>query len=539
MKRTIMLIGTLALVLSLGLSSVTTFAQDPDPKEQAIVNGLAWLAGQQQPDGGWLLPEECDRVAHTGLALLKLESRALEGGLDPLDPAYEYAANVQAALDFIMAQKLTMPIGPQPAGNPDGNGDGIGFYWDNGCSNWHVAYNTSIALMALSASKHPELYGDAAQNALDFLAWGQVDEFDPGGNPCGVHRGGWRYMVDNSCTSDNSTSGWITLALGYAQSGAPFGFGLTIPPFVLTELDPWLDVIQNDVNGDGEDGGSMYDPEWGGWENILKTGNLLYEFALVGDTSSPRVQDAVDYIERHWLDMNLDPGWGYLEIVANYHAMFTTMKGLDALGIDLLDLDNDGTPEHDWFAEYVTVLTAQQNPDGSWPGCYWGNDLVCTTWALMTLEKFVPTPRLEVAVDVKPGSCPNPLGIKDKGLLPVAILGSADFDVTQIDPASVYLGWLDPVPNQVFALKWHFEDVATPVEPFIGKELNRMNCTTARGDGYLDLVLHFNVPAVIAMLGPVTDGQVLILPLSGNLLEAYGGTPIVGEDVIWILNKIK
>ncbi len=53
----------------------------------------------------------------------------------------------------------------------------------------------------------------------------------------------------------------------------------------MTELSPWLDIIQDDVNGDWEDGGSTYTP-WGGWTNILKTGNLVYEFGLVGDTAT-------------------------------------------------------------------------------------------------------------------------------------------------------------------------------------------------------------------------------------------------------------
>jgi len=267
--------------------------------------------------------------------------------------------------------------------------------------------------MALSASKHPELYGDTAQDALDFIAWGQRDE------GCEPHRGGWRYM-DNWCDSDNSNTGWATLGLGYAQAAPPYGFDLTIPPFVLSELSPWLDIIQDDVNGDPEDGGSYYEP-WGGWTNILRTGNLVYEFGLVGDSAtSQRLLDAVDYIERHWSD-GIDPGWGRYQNPSDYHAMFTTMKGLEAMGIDKLDLDGDNVAEYDWFAEFVNVLVAQQNGDGSWPGCNWGNDVACTSWALLTLEKAVPSLAVDVPVDIKPGSCPNPFNLKDKGVLPVAM----------------------------------------------------------------------------------------------------------------------
>ncbi|OGN96834.1 MAG: hypothetical protein A2Z71_09000 [Chloroflexi bacterium RBG_13_50_21] len=499
-------------------------AEDPDPKEVAITNGLAWLASAQAADGGWS-PGWCDRISYTGLAVLKLETRAIELGLDPLEEAYEYSSNVTAGLSFITANSITMPIGSEPAGNPDGDADGIGIYWTTNpdCGyDWHRTYNTSIALMALSASGHPELYGDIAQDALDFIAWGQTDA------GCELSRGGWRYM-DNSCDSDNSNTGWVTLALGYVRSSPPYGFGLTIPPFVLTELSPWLDMMQDDVNGDPDDGGSWYDP-WNPWVNILKTGNLIYEFGLVGDgVNSQRMIDAIDYMERHWMDANDDPGWRGAP--ANYQAMFTTMKGLEAMGIDLLDLDSDSVPEYDWFAEFVDVLVSQQNLDGSWPGwCYWGNDVACTAWALLTLEKSVPPLEIPVSIDIKPLSCPNPIKIKDKGIVPVAILGTEDFDVTQIAPASIYLWYMDQQNNRVHPLRWSYKDVATP---YSGDLVDRYSCTINGPDGYTDLVLHFANQPVVAMLDPVNIGNVLILPLAGNLMEDYGGTPIAGADIVW------
>ena len=63
---------------------------------------------------------------------------------------------------------------------------------------------------------------------------------------------------------------------------------------------------------------------------------------------------------------------------------------------------------------------------------------------------------LDVPVDIKPTSCPNPLNVKSKGVLPVAILGTVDFDVSDIDPATVLLEGVPP-------LRWALEDVATPL----------------------------------------------------------------------------
>lgn len=516
MRSKLCVVAVLALLLA-----VTPVASADPPTleeeiEDSIVAGLEWLAGQQNPDGSF--GDQWDIVGQTGLVVLKFEDRALDLGLDPLEEAYEYSGLVQAGLNFIVANAKTLAIGPQPAGDPDGDGDGIGVAWDATMYAGHHIYNTGIAMMALSASQHPEIYEDLVQDAVDFMAYAQEDP------DCGVHRGGWRYEP-NQCSSDNSTSGYATLGLGFAGAAPPYGFGISAPQFVYDELDLWIGAIQDPVDGDTDDGGSQYTPG-GYWVNILKTGNLLYEMGLVGDTADvARVQDAVDYIERHWADPGgCDTGW-----VHHRQAMFTMMKGLESLGIELLDT---GTGPVEWFPEVAQHLVDTQNADGSWPWDCWGDPVLSTAWALLTLEKAVPVFEIPVPVDIKPTSCRNPLNTNEKGVLPVAILGFGDFDVTMIDPASVRL--LDGVAP----LRWAYEDVATPYEPFLGKE-GAFDCTEEGPDGYMDLTFKFKSQEVVAALGDVADGDVLIIPLTGFLLEEFGGTPIVGEDVIVILQKKK
>jgi hypothetical protein len=371
-------------------------------------------------------------------------------------------------------------------------------------------------MMALSASQHPELYEALVQDAIDYLAWAQADP------ECGAHRGGWRYGPD-TCDTDNSTSGYATLGLGYATAPPPVGFGLTMPQFVKDELSIWIDVMQDDVNGDPNDGGSWYDI-WTPWVNILKTGNLLFEMALVGDTTAQRVQDAVDYVERTWTSLDPDVGW-----MNHRQAVFAMMKGLTAQGREFLDLDGDGTPETEWFPIVAQHLIDTQNPDGSWPYDYWGDQILSTAWALLTLEKAVPVPTVPVGVDIKPMSCPNAFNVGLKGLLPVAVVGTEDLDVATIDPATVMLEGVAP-------LRWAYEDVASPFEPFLEKE-GALDCTTAGADGYGDLVFHFDALVVSAALGPTVNREVRVLSLTGSLLEEFGGTPIVGEDVIVILKR--
>lgn len=64
---------------------------------------------------------------------------------------------------------------------------------------------------------------------------------------------------------------------------------------------------------------------------------------------------------------------------------------------------------------------------------------------------------IAVDLDIKPTSCPNPFNVKAQGVLPVAILGTETFDVTQIDIASLRLETVAPIRSSL-------EDVATPLE---------------------------------------------------------------------------
>ncbi len=55
-------------------------------------------------------------------------------------------------------------------------------------------------------------------------------------------------------------------------------------------------------------------------------------------------------------------------------------------------------------------------------------------------------------------------------------------------------------------------------------------------DGLEDLTLKFDAQEIVAAIGAVTDGECLVLEVTGNLKD---GTPIQGEDVVVILKKGK
>jgi hypothetical protein len=153
----------------------------------------------------------------------------------------------------------------------------------------------------------------------------------------------------------------------------------------------------------------------------------------------------------------------------------------------------------------------------------------CNTSAIEAGEFAIAFGKLakDVPVDIKPRACPNPLNLANKGVLPVAILGTADLDVKTIDPATVTLNGIAP-------LRWKLEDAATPYEPFVGKT-DIYQCNTRGPDGNLDIVFKFDTEEVaeaLVALGDVTAGQALILKLDGKLKD---GTEIKGEDSVIII----
>ena len=60
---------------------------------------------------------------------------------------------------------------------------------------------------------------------------------------------------------------------------------------------------------------------------------------------------------------------------------------------------------------------------------------------------------LHVGVDIKPGSYPNAINLKSNGSVPVALLGSADFDVSSVDLATVKFGKMHEMESGAPALR--------------------------------------------------------------------------------------
>lgn len=164
----------------------------------------------------------------------------------------------------------------------------------------------------------------------------------------------------------------------------------------------------------------------------------------------------------------------------------------------------------------------------------WTADDGCeTSSCLQTINVAPPRPHL----DIKPGSCPNPIYVDDDFGLAVAsvrmsLLGN-DFDVTQVDIGSLaveraFFLAQSSLGGQMTPHETSFDDIATP---FVGEPCG---CNTLGGDGLLDLTLFFHRDELIQTLelGQAPHGTVIELQVTGFLLD---NTPFVGTDCVTII----
>ncbi len=138
-------------------------------------------------------------------------------------------------------------------------------------------------------------------------------------------------------------------------------------------------------------------------------------------------------------------------------------------------------------------------------------------------------PSIIAYIDIKPGSWPNPVNLENNGVIPVAICGTDEFDVTKIDTMSITMS-LRRSLDVINPIRFSYEDIATPYtgDPGGGHDLE--------SDGYLDLVLHFDTQQVVSSLNLYSyTGQVATLYIRGRLCDEYGGELFVGEDYVIVV----
>jgi hypothetical protein len=173
----------------------------------------------------------------------------------------------------------------------------------------------------------------------------------------------------------------------------------------------------------GITGGHMFVTESGSW--LDQVGDAIKESLAYVEDLHFEAQPGFEA----WLTSEIVDGWKYdeIEVEITFTVPWATPAG-----------------------DYSFVITAV---DGE--GNEYGDQ-----------EVLIHVVRTLIDIDIKPGSFPNSINLKNKGVIPVGILGSEDFDVTTIDFETVrFAGAMpqDKAPS--------YEDV--------------------NGDGFTDLVLHF------------------------------------------------
>jgi hypothetical protein len=152
-------------------------------------------------------------------------------------------------------------------------------------------------------------------------------------------------------------------------------------------------------------------------------------------------------------------------------------------------------PEDAFSAARGSEYVCCSDFDASWPfdlaEPFWFTDIA--VWAN----------RGSLTVDIAPGSYPNSINLKSKGIIPVAVLTTDTFDATQIDWETVIFG---PGGATESHDRSHVQDVD--------------------GDGDMDVVFHFNTQ----------DSGIACDDTDATLTgETFGGVTVTGSDSVKIV----
>ena len=212
-----------------------------------------------------------------------------------------YVETSRRLINYMLANSVVQALAPQPAGNPDVNGNGKGVsigpneFRQNGlCA---IAFADSAGTEWFAATGPANVYGRAhtavSQDLVDWLAYGQADGV--GGN-----RGGWTDQANGGATND--VLRWVVLALR-SQEGK---MGATVPAFVRSEMPVWLNFSRYSAL-DPRHGSSGYAAP-NDFNTVAWTASaMLGRFFAFNPVNPAETQAAIGFIARSWLEN--DNGW--------------------------------------------------------------------------------------------------------------------------------------------------------------------------------------------------------------------------------------
>ncbi len=397
------------------------------------------------------------------------------------------------------------------------------------------------------------------------------------------------YSAENSAERPEGTEPVAVEAGGFKALAAA-------EVLVIKDYDPW------DDDGNVEALASIEGKTW----DIINTSEIAtttlsdYRIVIVAsdqttatyDTLIANKDDLADYVSGggvllahatdhgwnfgHWSSSWLPGGVNHVYAPQNLLSIVDTASPI-VDGISDAALDNWGYSAHGYFTDLVAgtniVIGITGDPTGqpTYIEYRHGSGLVLATmqtiewpWAvsqgttqlLINEIEYAQAYEIEVVIDIKPGSCPNPFNPKSKGSVPVAIVGTDTLDVDMINPASICL--LIGVSDPVCALEEY--EIKDSTEPGDYAPLECYDCFDADdeanwvrgqcdidgdgdiddddygycGDDIMDLVVKFDTQQLAAAIGEEARDECIEVFLVG---ETYAGRPITGADSIVIKTK--
>jgi len=166
--------------------------------------------------------------------------------------------------------------------------------------------------------------------------------------------------------------------------------------------------------------------------------------------------------------------------------------------------------EIDSSKTYFTPIESFCLLTGTYGGDAGDIDLLFYVFSL-DVRIFLAAPVSDVIIDIKPGSNQNNINLKSKGVVPVAVLTTDDFDAGMVNPATAQFAGASPE-------RWKLEDVDD--------------------DGDDDMLLHFRTQELD--LDQNSTQATLTALLTGRITALVsGGTTVSGTDEVQIVSSKK
>ncbi|MFQ5978340.1 MAG: hypothetical protein ACE5OZ_09450 [Candidatus Heimdallarchaeota archaeon] len=380
------------------ISIPVTFTNDPDPFPQhMLLNGLTWLASQQQTDGSYMgstlwsphgEPGQNDpsarTVALTAWAMLAFLQNGSSYAAPPVQTCWNYIASQIQPDGSIQSPQIGTPT-----------------------------YETAIALMGLIPLKSSyEAQGSsnatlnsAILGAVDFLISLQNNE-SRGYSPGDPFYGGWGFGSPYHHGADLSNTQWAIIALAAARDD---GITAAQDANIWTSAEGFVRrCLVESGYWDGptwmsEGYGFGYQPPGAGWSEPLDAMNAagIWTLALMGyDDSDSNISQALQWMNDSWSSyIRYDIG----SIGNRYYALYSAAKALLLTG-------HSSSSQYSWMFQSIDdFLNSQVIRDPIYMDRWFWDNSAGSEDPVYTTLMAVLSLQLSVIYDITPPLISSPL----------------------------------------------------------------------------------------------------------------------------------